>query len=455
VSWLPEPLRIPAFRYYWLARLTATIGQMAMVIVIGWQVYDIARHTMGLKEAALRLGIIGLVQFVPLFMLTLVTGWTADRVDRRWIARASVALELGCAAALALFAWTHSTTLLALYTVAALLGVARAFAGPALGALAPNLVPRKILPRAIALSSIAWQSGSIVGPAIGGYLYAYAPFAPYAGSALLFAVSLAGLFAIGPVKRPEIAKGPNPWEQMVEGLRYVRRNRLVLGTALLGEIGANSAETQEAAAFVEDGITGQRPVNILLARRANHHVRERKARGQVEAERLALLVGFPRVGVDRQQIGKRATKQGFGRALEIVGELAGHIGQSAKRIGFPEPAAAAVFEFRDEIEGFARLPLDSEPTATVRQSLARHRNAVGDDDQRQSANVTIGSDENNAVATIATSALIIASGGETIATIERTKKPLAMAKVMNPGSARPSALIATLEPIHSMPVVAI
>ena len=233
MSFLPEPLRIPAFRYFWLARLTATIAQMAMVIVIGWQVYDIARHTMGLKEAAFRLGIIGLVQFVPLFLLTLVTGWTADRVDRRWIARASVALELGCAAALAWFAWSHSTTLEILYVVAALLGVARAFAGPALGALAPNLVPREILPRAIALSSIAWQSGAIAGPALGGYLYAWAPSAPYAVSSLLFAISLAGLFAIGPVARPEITRGPNPWEQMVEGLKYVRHNRLVLGAISL------------------------------------------------------------------------------------------------------------------------------------------------------------------------------------------------------------------------------
>jgi MFS family permease len=233
VSLLPEPLRIPSFRYFWLARLTATIGQMAMVIVIGWQVYDIARETMGLKEAALRLGIIGVVQFVPLFLLTLITGWTADRVDRRWIARASVALELGCAVALAAFAWTHATTLLVLYAVAALLGVARAFAGPALGALAPNLVPREILPRAIALSSIAWQTGAILGPALGGYLYAAAPYAPYAASALLFAISLAGLIAIRPVERPEIARGPSPWAQMVEGLRYVRHNKLVLGAISL------------------------------------------------------------------------------------------------------------------------------------------------------------------------------------------------------------------------------
>jgi MFS family permease len=233
VTLLPEPLRIPAFRYYWLARLTSTIGQMAMVIVIGWQVYDIARHSMGLKEAALRLGIIGLVQFIPLFLLTLVTGWAADRVDRRWIGRAAIALELGCAAALAGFAWTHTTTLEVLYVVAALLGVARAFAGPAMGALAPNLVPREILPRAIALSSIAWQSGAIAGPALGGYLYAWAPQAPYAASTLLFAVALAGLFAIPPVGRTAIDRGPNPWAQMVEGLKYVRHNRLVLGAISL------------------------------------------------------------------------------------------------------------------------------------------------------------------------------------------------------------------------------
>jgi MFS family permease len=233
VTWLPEPMRIPAFRHFWVARLTSTIAQMAMVIVIGWQVYDIARHTMDPKAAALRLGIIGLVQFAPLFFLTLVTGWAADRVDRRWIARASVFLELLCAAALAAFAWTHTTTLEVLYVVAALLGVARAFAGPALGALAPNLVPVKILPNAIALSSIAWQSGAIVGPALGGYLYAVAPEAPYIGSAILCAVSLFGLVMIPEVGFSRASKAVRPWQQMIEGLRYVRQNRLVLGAISL------------------------------------------------------------------------------------------------------------------------------------------------------------------------------------------------------------------------------
>jgi MFS family permease len=230
---VPPPLRIAAFRHYWVARFAATIAQMAMVIVIGWQVYDIARQSMGVEAAALRLGLIGVVQFVPLFALSLVAGWTADRVDRRYIARAAVALELGCAAALAIVNGSGAIALPWLYGIAALLGVARAFAGPALGALAPNLVPRAILPNAIALSSIAWQSGTVIGPAVGGYLYAVSPATPYHVSAVLFAVSLIGLFLIKPVARPAREKGGSPWAEVGDGLRYVRRNRLVLGAISL------------------------------------------------------------------------------------------------------------------------------------------------------------------------------------------------------------------------------
>src|SRR4051812_21855336 len=150
-----SPFQIADFRFYWVARLASTVAQMIMVIVIGWQVYDIARASMSLKEASFQLGMIGVVQFVPLFALTLVTGWTADRLDRRVIARATIALEIFCAVVLAVTAWRGTTTLPILFSVAALLGVARAFAMPALSALSPNLVPREILPRAIATSTIA------------------------------------------------------------------------------------------------------------------------------------------------------------------------------------------------------------------------------------------------------------------------------------------------------------
>jgi MFS family permease len=229
----PHPFAIRDFRFYWTARLASTIAQMSMVIVIGWQVYDIARHTMDTQQAALQLGFIGVVQFVPLFVLTLVTGWTADRLDRRYIARASIFLELACAAALGWCTWSGTISLPILFVVAGLLGVARAFAMPALQALAPNLVPREVLPRAIALSSIAWQSGSIAGPALGGYLYAWAPHMPYAVSGGLFAISLICMFLIGPKPRSAMLASQNPWKQMIDGLHYVRRNRLVLGAISL------------------------------------------------------------------------------------------------------------------------------------------------------------------------------------------------------------------------------
>ncbi|HTG37907.1 MFS transporter [Sphingomonas sp.] len=229
----PHPLSIPSYRAYWIARLTSTLGQMAMVIVIGWQVYDIARETMGIQAAAFQLGLIGVAQFVPLLFLSLITGWTADRMDRRWIARASVALEAGCAGVLAWLTYTDAITLPALFAVAALLGVARAFASPALQALAPNLVPAASLPTAIALSSLAWQSGSVIGPAMGGYLYAAADWGAYAASTGLFALAFLCLLFIHPTPRATITGARNPWAQMVDGLHYVRRNRLVLGAISL------------------------------------------------------------------------------------------------------------------------------------------------------------------------------------------------------------------------------
>ena len=248
MSLLPEPLRIPAYRVFWLARLATTIAQMAMVIVIGWQVYDIARQSMSIREAAFRLGLIGLVQFVPLFVLTPVSGWTADRLDRRYIARAVVFLEFLCALTLFVATWRGFINLPILFSVAALLGVARAFAGPALGALAPNLVPREILPNAIALSSAAWQTGAIAGPALGGILYDVTPHLPYGLSAVLFAFSVACLLAIPPIPRTPLRPG-TPLSQMVDGLAYVRRNRLVLG-----------AITLDLFAVLLGGVTAMLPV---------------------------------------------------------------------------------------------------------------------------------------------------------------------------------------------------
>ncbi len=229
-----HPFRVANFRYYWVSRLSMTLAQYAMLLIIGWQTYNIARDDgMGIAEASGQLALIGLLQFLPLFILTPFSGLAADRFDRRKLGRLTVLLQLACALVLAWFSWTEEITIPILFSVAVVLGIARGFAGPALSALSPNLVPRAILPTAIALSSISWQVGMIVGPALSGVLYRIAPALPYAGAAILFAISAIALTLIGKVPQPATRKDQRPIGAIVDGLAYVVRNKMVLGAITL------------------------------------------------------------------------------------------------------------------------------------------------------------------------------------------------------------------------------
>ena len=227
-----SPFQFRDYRAFWAARLASTIGNTMLVVVIGIHVYDIARETMSIAEASFWLGMVGLAQFLPLFLLTLAAGYVADRIDRRWIVRASLALELACAAALAALSWTNSMSLVPLFAVAVALGIGRAFAGPALSSFAPNLVPPALLPSAIALNSIAWQAGAVAGPLLGGAAYAIGVPVPYALSVALFALSLVAMFIIRPIPLGDAGKS-HPVRAVIEGLAYVRDNKIVLGAITL------------------------------------------------------------------------------------------------------------------------------------------------------------------------------------------------------------------------------
>ncbi len=229
-----HPFRIANFRAYWISRMAMTLAQYAMLLVIGWQTYTLARDGgMSMQGAAGQLALVGLLQFVPLFLLTPFSGLAADRLDRRNLAQATIALQLVCAVALAWLTWSGALTIGWLFAIAVFLGISRAFNGPALSALAPNLVPRAILPTAIALSSISWQVGMIVGPGIGGYLHDVAPALPYAVAVALYLVAMGALATIGKVPQPPIPGAERPLGQMVDGLRYVGRNKMVLGAITL------------------------------------------------------------------------------------------------------------------------------------------------------------------------------------------------------------------------------
>jgi MFS family permease len=230
-----SPLSIPDFRLYWIARFAAVLATMAMVVVIGWQVYDLARTDYGMtpREAAFQLGLLGLVQFVPLAALTPVAGWAADRYERRLVARFANTIDLGICVALGIATATDSLSLPLLFGLAAMHGVARVFVGPAMAAIAPNIVPPALLPRAIAMSSIAWQSASVAGPALGGFLYAGDAALPYWVAAACLTLTTVLIGFIRPVMPPPLAGKAHPLRQMLDGLTYVRNHRFLLGAVTL------------------------------------------------------------------------------------------------------------------------------------------------------------------------------------------------------------------------------
>ena len=237
---LPAPLRIAEFRLYWIARFAAVLATMGMVVIIGYQVYDLARaapsaggYGMSIRAASFQLGLLGLSQFVPLALLTPVAGWVADRFERRTVARLANGIDMIIALGLGWLTANNALTLPILFIFAAFHGIARVFVGPAMSAVTPNIVPAKILPEAIAMSSIAWQVASVGGPALGGFLYASDPALPYWVSTALMLVAIIAISPIRPIKPPPIVGTAHPLRQMLDGLTYVRLHRFLLGAITL------------------------------------------------------------------------------------------------------------------------------------------------------------------------------------------------------------------------------
>lgn len=235
MSEITSPLQIGAYRRFWLARFLAVFATLSMVVLIGYQVYDVARtdYGMGRRDAAFMLGLLGAAQFVPLFVLTPLAGVAADRFDRRVVVMFANGADAVLAALLALATWTEVLTLPLLFALAAGHGAARVFNGPALSAIAPNIVPPRLLPKAIALSSIAWQAGTVVGPAAGGLLFAWSASAPYFLSAALLVVSGLLIATLPPIRARHEGPPVHPLRQMVEGFRFVRRERFLMGCITL------------------------------------------------------------------------------------------------------------------------------------------------------------------------------------------------------------------------------
>jgi MFS family permease len=221
-----------AFSLFWAAQVFSSLAVQAESVTIGWQVYTVARNTHDVEHSAFMVGMVGLAQFAPLFLLSLIGGATADRRDRRSIMLACTGVEIACVAGLALLALHPSPSLVPIFVVAAMFGASRAFLSPASGAMGPMLVPREMLPRAISWNSMGDQAGSVIGPWIGGALCAVSPAVAYGGSALMYALAASALLFMRANTRPERQPGSR-LEQIRDGIAYVWTNKIVLGATSL------------------------------------------------------------------------------------------------------------------------------------------------------------------------------------------------------------------------------
>ncbi|WP_309628573.1 MFS transporter [Brevundimonas sp.] len=229
-----NPWAIRDFRLIWLGRIAAVLAIQIQSSALLWQVYEIARRDHPIEQASLYLGLVGLAQFIPLLLLTLPAGEMADRRDRRGTVTLAIIAEGSCALSFLAMAIHGNPPLWGLLAVAVGFGASRAFLAPASQAYLPMVVGRAALPRAIAAQSIAFQTGAIAGPALGGVIVGVNVPLAYGTSLALFAVALICFLIIRTSGKPAPVEGSiDRWGAVKDGLKYVWDTKIVLGAISL------------------------------------------------------------------------------------------------------------------------------------------------------------------------------------------------------------------------------
>jgi MFS family permease len=226
-------LRQRDYLFFWASRWMGALGIGIQSVSMGWQVYALSRlANLSINQASFNVSLIGLITFAPLFFLALPAGMTADRYDRKRIMMGCYVAEMAPSAILAAAEMFHFASVPLLLAVALIFGASRAFFYPALSALGPMLVPRELLPRAIAWNSLAGQFASIIGPALAGVLLAVSPAAAFQGAFFLYLGALVSIACVRGVTRPQAQPGSR-WALVKEGLAYVWTNKIVVGAISL------------------------------------------------------------------------------------------------------------------------------------------------------------------------------------------------------------------------------
>jgi MFS family permease len=217
----------PDFVRYEMARFFIVAALEMQSVAVGWQVYEITRRP-------LDLGLVGLAQFLPGILLFLIAGHTADRLDRRKILVACYCGFAVCSALLLEITFRHPANVYPIYGVLVVLGIVRSFNAPAGRALLPQLVATEHFPNAVAWNATTFQTATILGPALGGLLYAFShgPFAVYA---MAVATAVAAMVAMLRI-RPRISARRHQeisLTTVLAGLHYIWKQKVVLGSISL------------------------------------------------------------------------------------------------------------------------------------------------------------------------------------------------------------------------------
>ena len=208
------------------SRFISTAAMQVQSVAIGWQIYDMTR-------TPLALGLVGLCQFIPMFLFTLPAGDITDRHNQRVVYRLAALMQALCSAMFLLLTILAPHTEWPFYLVLVLFGAARGFAGPSGQSLLPFLVPREKLPRSISLSASFFMAAVIAGPALGGFLYVLGPRLVYAVCIVGFTAAALIVSQLGGRRFvPEIGS-LSRLARVAEGVRFVKSRPVVLGAISL------------------------------------------------------------------------------------------------------------------------------------------------------------------------------------------------------------------------------
>lgn len=221
----PELSQNRSYTRFWFSQILSFMANQIVMMALGWHLYEIT-------HSAMELGYLGLVLFLPQVLLVLVVGQVADRYNRRYIILITQSLEVVISLSLMSSTLMELASAQGIFIAAFAIGCVRAFQGPAMQAMLPNLVGLEHLPKAIALGSASRQFATIAGPALGGLLFIGGTAIVYCTSAMLFLAAFLQILTINYPQAPA-ANTPVTWDSLVAGIRFIWQRKVILGAISL------------------------------------------------------------------------------------------------------------------------------------------------------------------------------------------------------------------------------